>query len=59
MFTAHAGISPVSAHATLEGPIKKEHASFLVSGRSSYSDWMLNRMEDPMLRESNANFYDF
>ncbi|MEN8229534.1 MAG: carboxypeptidase-like regulatory domain-containing protein [Bacteroidota bacterium] len=59
MFTAHAGISPVSAHATVEGPIKKDVASFLVSGRSSYSDWMLNRMEDPLLRESNANFYDF
>jgi len=58
-FTAHAGISPVSAHATLEGPIKKDYASFLVSGRSSYSDWMLNRMEDPLLRDSKASFYDF
>lgn len=58
-FTAHAGISPVSAHLTVEGPIKKDVASFLVSGRTSYSDWMLNRMEDPLLRESSANFYDF
>lgn len=58
-FTAHAGISPVSAHATLEGPIVKEKASFIVSGRTSYSDWMLKRMEDPLLRESSANFYDF
>lgn len=58
-FTAHAGISPVSAHATLEGPIAKEKASFLVSGRTSYSDWMLQRMEDPLLRDSKANFYDF
>lgn len=58
-YTAHAGISPVSAHLTLEGPIKKEYASFIVSGRTSYSDWMLNRMEDPMLRESSASFYDF
>jgi hypothetical protein len=57
-FTAHAGISPVSAHATLEAPLVKEHASFLVSGRSSYSDWILQRMEDPLLRESNASFYD-
>jgi hypothetical protein len=58
-YTAHAGISPVSAHLTLEGPIKKEYASFIVSGRTSYSDWMLNRMEDPLLRESSASFYDF
>jgi CarboxypepD_reg-like domain/TonB-dependent Receptor Plug Domain len=58
-FTAHSGISPVSAHATLEGPIRKEHSSFLISGRSSYSDWILNRMEDPLIRDSDAYFYDF
>jgi hypothetical protein len=34
-FTAHAGISPVSAHATVEGPIKKGHSSYMLSGRSS------------------------
>lgn len=58
-FTAHAGISPISAHATVEGPIKKDHSSYLISGRTSYSDWILNRMEDPLIRESDAFFYDF
>jgi hypothetical protein len=58
MFTASAGISPVSAHATVEGPIVKDRASYLISGRTSYSDWILQRMEDPLLRESNASFYD-
>jgi hypothetical protein len=58
-FTAHAGISPVSAHATVEGPIKKDHSSYLISGRSSYSDWILQRMEDPLIRDSEAFFYDF
>ncbi|MFO7671351.1 MAG: carboxypeptidase-like regulatory domain-containing protein [Bacteroidales bacterium] len=58
-FTAHAGISPVSAHATVEGPIRKEHSSFMVSGRSSYSDWILNKMQDPLIRDSDASFYDF
>ena len=57
-YTAHAGISPVSAHLTFEGPIRKEHSSFLVSGRSSYSDWILNRIEDPEIRNSDAFFYD-
>jgi hypothetical protein len=57
-FTAHAGISPVSAHTTLEGPIRKDHSSYLVSGRSSYSDWILNRMDDPLIRDSEAFFYD-
>ncbi len=58
-FTAHAGISPVSAHAPLEGPIKKDHSSYMFSGRSSYSDWILKRMEDPLIRDSEAFFYDF
>lgn len=58
-FTAHAGISPISAHATVEGPIRKDHSSYLISGRSSYSDWILKRMEDPLIRESDAFFYDF
>jgi len=58
-FTVHAGISPISAHATVEGPIKKDHSSYLFSGRSSYSDWILKRMEDPLIRESDAFFYDF
>lgn len=57
-FGAHAGISPVSAHATVEGPLWKDHASFLLSGRSSYSDWMLNRIDDPLVRQSSAYFYD-
>lgn len=58
-FTAHAGISPVSANATVEGPLRKGHSSFLVSGRSSYSDWILNKMQDPLIRDSDAFFYDF
>ena len=58
-FTVHAGISPVSAHTTVEGPIRKDHSSFLISGRSSYSDWILNKMEDPLIRDSDAFFYDF
>jgi len=58
-FTAHAGISPISANATVEGPIKKDHSSYLISGRTSYSDWILNRMEDPLIRDSDAFFYDF
>ena len=58
-FTAHAGISPISFHATVEGPIKKDHSSYLISGRTSYSDWILKRMEDPLIRESEAFFYDF
>jgi hypothetical protein len=57
-YTAHGGISPVTGRLSLEGPINKGKSSFILAGRSSYSDWILKRLEDPQLRESKANFYD-
>ena len=53
------GISPISANAELEMPLKKEKASIMLSARSSYSDWILGRLKDPDLRNSSASFYDF
>jgi len=57
-FTARGGISPITAKVALEGPIIKDKSSFVLSARSTYSDWILKRMEDPDLRNSNALFYD-
>ena len=42
-FTAHGGLSPVTGNIVLEGPLKKDTSSFLLSLRSSYSDWLLSR----------------
>jgi hypothetical protein len=58
-FTAHGGISPITGNIVLEGPLKKDTSSFLFSARSSYSDWILSRIKDPVISESNANFNDF
>ncbi len=58
-YTAHGGISPVAANLILEGPIIKEKASFIFSGRKSYSDWLLAKIEEPRIRESSAKFSDF
>ncbi len=57
-FTARGGISPITAKIALEGPIIKDKSSYVLSVRSTYSDWILKRMEDPDLRNSNALFYD-
>nr|MDA3823558.1 TonB-dependent receptor [Bacteroidales bacterium] len=43
---------------SFEGPIIKEKVSVVGSFRSTYSDWILKRMNDKDLRESNASFYD-
>jgi hypothetical protein len=57
-FTARGGVSPVTARLSLEGPVQKGKSSFILAGRSTYSDWILKRLEDPQLRGSKANFYD-
>jgi len=58
-YTAHGGVSPVTARLSVEGPIQKGKSSFILAGRSTYSDWILSKLEDPTLRNSKANFYDF
>ncbi|NND33217.1 MAG: TonB-dependent receptor [Saprospiraceae bacterium] len=57
-FGAEGGIGLISTQLTLEGPIKKEEASFIISGRRTYFDWMIK----PFLSKSvktNYAFYDF
>ncbi|WP_317206672.1 carboxypeptidase-like regulatory domain-containing protein [Hymenobacter sp. 15J16-1T3B] len=57
-FGASGGIGPLTSRLTVEGPILKDKASFIVGGRSSYSDWILHRLPDRGFRESSASFYD-
>lgn len=57
-FTARGGINPITANLTVEGPIKKDTSTILLSARSSYSDWILAKINEPTIRNSNSNFYD-
>jgi len=57
-FSAHGGISPVTARLVAEGPIIKDKSSYLVGFRSTYSDWVLRNIKDPDIRNSEANFSD-
>ena len=58
-FTARGGISPITGNLVIEGPLKKDTCSFMLSARSSYSDWILKRIKDPDIRNSTAGFNDF
>jgi hypothetical protein len=58
-FFTQGGISPISANAEIEMPIVEDKISMMLSGRSTYSDWLLERLDDPDLRNSRASFYDF
>lgn len=57
-FSGMGGISPVTGRLTLEGPILKDKASFLIGGRSTYSDWLLHQINSARLKNSTASFYD-
>jgi CarboxypepD_reg-like domain/TonB-dependent Receptor Plug Domain len=57
-FAGNAGISPVTAHVMVEGPIIKDTLSYLFTARTTYSNWVLNVIDNPSLANSSASFYD-
>jgi hypothetical protein len=56
--TVTGGISPITGRVTVEGPIKKDTSSFLFGVRSTYSDYILRLLDDPVFRNSSASFSD-
>jgi len=58
-FSGKAGISPIAAHLLLDIPIVKEKVSALVAARSTYSNWVMDVVDYPLLNKSQASFYDF
>ncbi len=57
-FGARGSISPVTASVLVETPIQKDKSSFIFSTRSTYSDWILDRLDDADLFNREASFYD-
>lgn len=53
------GVSPITGRILIEGPLKKDKSSFLIGLRSTYSDWLLQLVDDPDIKNSSANFGDF
>lgn len=52
------GLGPISSRVTLDGPIKEDKSSVLMSFRSTYSDWILDQVNIPEVQKSSAFFYD-
>lgn len=58
-FTGSAGIGPVTTRLNLEGPIVKDKTSFVVGGRTSYSNWILKALPDNAeFQGSKVSFFD-
>lgn len=52
------GIGPLTSKLTVEGPIIKDKTTFLVSGRTTYSDWLLKNIKASEYKNSAASFGD-
>ena len=53
------GLGIINSRLTFEGPLtKKKKITFLIGGRTTYSDYLLQRTHNPIFKYSIARFYD-
>jgi hypothetical protein len=52
------GVGLISSNLTVEGPIGKNKASFIVAARRTYADVFLKLYSDPAIRDNKLYFYD-
>ena len=52
------GIGPLTSKIMIEGPIIKDKTSFILGGRTTYSNWLLNNLHNTSFDHSKGNFYD-
>jgi hypothetical protein len=57
-FAGNAGISPITTHLMVQGPIIKDTLTYLFTGRTTYSNWIFGLIKDPALHNSRASFLD-
>lgn len=57
-FSAKGGIGLINSRLNLKVPFLKKKVVLSLGGRSSYSDWLLQRLPDKDLQNSSAGFYD-
>ncbi|MDX9883871.1 MAG: TonB-dependent receptor [Prolixibacteraceae bacterium] len=57
-YSINGSIGLISSNLTLEGPIKEEKSSFMLSGRRTYADLFLKLSGDEELKNTTLYFYD-
>jgi hypothetical protein len=56
-FAGSAGIGLLTSRLNIEGPIVKDKTSFIIGGRTTYADWLLQDLP-AQYKNSRASFYD-
>jgi len=57
-FSAKGGIGLIASRLALEGPLKKDKGSFMISARRTYADMFLKLSKDSSINSSSLYFYD-
>jgi hypothetical protein len=57
-FTGSAGISPITTHVSIKGPLIKDTLTYILTARTTYSNWIFSLINNPALHKSRASFYD-
>ncbi|MCZ6595705.1 MAG: carboxypeptidase-like regulatory domain-containing protein [Bacteroidetes bacterium] len=57
-FSGEASIGLVTSNIVLEAPVTRGTSGILIGARSTYSDWILQNLDEEELRKSEASFYD-
>jgi hypothetical protein len=52
------GIGLLTSRLTLEGPLDNGKTTFILGGRTTYSDWILKQIPNSAYSNSSASFYD-
>ncbi|MFT5885583.1 MAG: hypothetical protein ACI9IP_002043 [Arcticibacterium sp.] len=56
-FQGSAGIGLLTSRLNIEGPLNKGKTSFILGGRTTYANWLLDKLPEPY-KGSTASFYD-
>lgn len=57
-FAVEGGLGLIASRLKVEGPIKKDKSSFMLSGRRTYADMFLKLSNDESVKKSKLYFYD-
>jgi hypothetical protein len=52
------GLGLLTSKITVEGPLVKGKTTFIVGGRTTYSNWLLKKVPNEAYKNSKASFYD-
>lgn len=57
-YKVRGGISPITGNVLFEGPVQKEKSSIMIALRSTYSNWILKRIQNDDFNRTRVNFAD-